>query len=439
MITQPQPVCAHLLGATASGAKIVVNDGRVIARAQNSTAATGNNVKWRAAVWLSPGARFEGNGGVVANEGNVPTWDSEYEGYDLPPNALFFLGNGTHAADTIVISGGLYRGGYWFDLPNWESNLSSTAILLATGARDSAKTATVSMSGGLVAVYSVGGTLTDGECDDNIVLTAKIQVTGGALLGWGNDFDLVANVRSESTEGSTEGYEMSIVSESAQNSEADSVWIPTVSAELGHIWQVWGCHPAGEGDYHADWTCDDDHWATPAPESGGAPTAVDVRPYYVDVPWDDSELAELNFCQSGDTVFFAHRSHPPARIAFDPASVTLEYSLVPFAAPWLPPVLSSIDMSEINKQTSTVSTGSSKSSRSTTTTTYNRSQGTKTVSVIGGASGDTATTTTSYPPKRTVSYCVSYVKDGVESPPSAPRSATYLAPWQEGEIGRAHV
>jgi len=435
MITQPQPVCAHLLGTGEAGAKLVLVNGRVIARAKTSQATTGNAVKWRSAVRIFPGATFEGVGGVVANEGNVPEWDAEVEMYVAPGSPLFYLGSGTHAANTVTIGGGLYRGTYDYGRdPQNDSWPSDYAVLLATASATSARTATVSISGGLVAVRTIGGSHdADGDCNDDIALDTKIQVTGGALLGWGGDGERVSNVRGESTEGGTQGYEDSIAAGSAANSAEREIWIPTVSPEFGRYRPVGGCHPSDEGDYAADWTVDDDHWATPAPEGGGQPESSDLRPYYVDVPWDDAELAELNFCQSGDTLFFAHRSHPPARIVFDPASVTLEYSLVPFAAPWLPPVLGSLGMSEINKETSTVSTGASKSARSTTTTTYDRSAGTKTVSVVGGASGDTPTTTTSHPPKRTVSYCVSYVKDGVESPPSAPRSATYLAPWQEGE------
>ena len=436
MITQPQPVCAHLLSASAAGAKIVIENGRVIARAKTSQATTGSSVKWRSAVYVHPGAWFEGNGGVVANEGNVPEYNASIELYEAPESPLFFVGSGTHAANTITINGGLYRGTYDYGRdPQDNAWPSDFAILLATSTATSAQTATVSITGGLVAVDGIGGSHgNDGYCEHDVVLSEKIQVTGGALLGWGNDDDLVSNVRGESTESSTQGYEDSIASGSVANSAERQIWIPTVSSGFGSYVFVGGCHPSGEGDYAADWTVEDDHWATPAREDGGNQSAyADQRPYYVNVPWDDAELAELNFCQSGDTIFFAHRSHPPARIVFDPASVTLEYSLVPFATPWLPPVLSSLGMSEINKTTKTVSTGASNSARSVTTTSYNRSAGTKTVSVVGGSSGDTATTTTSNPPQRTVSYCVSYVKDGVESPPSAPRSATYLAPWQEGE------
>ena len=61
----------------------------------------------------------------------------------------------------------------------------------------------------------------------------------------------------------------------------------------------YGIKVAGEGDY-----------------AGGAAMAA-MMPYRFAIPYADADLADLCIRQSGDTLFVAHRSYPPAKIWFD--------------------------------------------------------------------------------------------------------------------------
>ena len=109
----------------------------------------------------------------------------------------------------------------------------------------------------------------------------------------------------------------------------------------------------------------------------------DKRPFYAAVPYSDDEIAELDFCQSGDTVFLAHKNHPPAKILF--TGTALKYSKIDFSSQkWHSPRILSVTPS--------------------------------------GTWGSTAST-------KTISYVATYVKDGVESMPSAEFQVSYKLPW----------
>ena len=113
----------------------------------------------------------------------------------------------------------------------------------------------------------------------------------------------------------------------------------------------------------------------------------DKRPFYVEVPYSDDEIMDLDFCQSGDTVFLAHKNHPPAKIVFTGGSIA--YSFIDFVAQkWARPSILSVTKSNVDG---------------------------------GGGS-------------RNISYVCTYVKDGIESQPSEPFQMTFTAPWKSGGV-----
>lgn len=112
--------------------------------------------------------------------------------------------------------------------------------------------------------------------------------------------------------------------------------------------------------------------------------ADDKRPYYVAVPYTDAEIAALNYTQSGDTIFLAHKSHAPAKLVFDGTKFTIEK--IEFA-----------------------------------TQTWKRPRILSVVAKQGSNFGNGAITT--------ISYVCTYVKDGVESEPSEPFVFNYQLPW----------
>lgn len=116
----------------------------------------------------------------------------------------------------------------------------------------------------------------------------------------------------------------------------------------------------------------------------------DCRPFYVAVPYADGELADIDFCQSGDTVFLAHPAHRPGRIVFDGSSIA--YSEITFDHwEWKRPAI----LSAVKK------------------------------GVDSGISGAGT---------KTVQYVCTYVKDGIESQPSEPFAVSYTSPWKSGGI-----
>lgn len=116
--------------------------------------------------------------------------------------------------------------------------------------------------------------------------------------------------------------------------------------------------------------------------TGGAALSAPVA-----IPYAGMDFADISYHQSGDTLFLAHRDYPPARIVNTDGEI--EYRKIDFSAEkWSPPVI-----------TSAVKTG------------------------VDGES--TAGTVTVY-------YVATYLKDGVESVPSAPVAVNYRAPWRQG-------
>ena len=108
--------------------------------------------------------------------------------------------------------------------------------------------------------------------------------------------------------------------------------------------------------------------------------------YSIEVPYGDSELAEIGYDQSGDTLFLAHRNHAPATIFRSGDS--LEYKTLAFQAKrWAKPRVLKVENG-------------------------------------GGAWGSGAS--------KTVYYACTYVKDGVESEMSDPVEYTYKLPWGSG-------
>ena len=107
-------------------------------------------------------------------------------------------------------------------------------------------------------------------------------------------------------------------------------------------------------------------------------------PYSIEVPFDDSDLRMLDWCQSGDTVFFAHRSYPPGKILYSAGE--LEYERINFrVAQGRQPVIASV-----------------------------------TPHGTWGGSGSAS---------KEVEYVVTAVKDGVESAPSVAYAVSYNMPW----------
>lgn len=115
-----------------------------------------------------------------------------------------------------------------------------------------------------------------------------------------------------------------------------------------------------------------------------ATVADDKRPFYVAVPYTDDEIADLNYTQSGDTIFLVHKSHAPRKLVFDGTKFGIEK--IEFATQtWKRPRILSV----------TVKTGSD--------------------------FGNGAIST--------ISYVCTYVKDGIESVPSQPFVFNYQRPW----------
>lgn len=161
-----------------------------------------------------------------------------------------------------------------------------------------------------------------------------------------------------------------------------------------------------------------------------------TAPYSIDVPYEDGDLAALDTYQSGDTIFFAHKNYPPAKMTFKPEEMKLDFEVIEFnATTWKRPRITEVT-SNIHPTRNEVSVQSGTSYR--TETTYSISGGTctKTIKVytVGSSSETLKSTTTSTLPVRTVRYVVTYVKDGIESAPSNPVSVTYGAPWEQGGV-----
>lgn len=120
------------------------------------------------------------------------------------------------------------------------------------------------------------------------------------------------------------------------------------------------------------------------------PTDGDKRPYYIAVPYVDTDLSGIDHCQSGDTVFLAHPSYRPARMVFN--GRTLAYSVITFDhGEWRRPAI----LSAVKKGVDSGVTGAG---------------------------------------SKTVQYMCTYVKDGMESQPSEPFSVSYVSPWKSGGI-----
>ena len=117
--------------------------------------------------------------------------------------------------------------------------------------------------------------------------------------------------------------------------------------------------------------------------------AVTYAPHALDVPYRTDELADIAICQSGDTMWVAHTAHPFARIIRAPDG-TFGYEAIDFAklgatVQYYPPTITC-------KKEGQESNGSTKN----------------------------------------IAYVITYVKDGVESPASAPFYVNYKTPWANG-------
>lgn len=123
---------------------------------------------------------------------------------------------------------------------------------------------------------------------------------------------------------------------------------------------------------------------------GTTPPDPDTRPYSISVPYADNDLADIDYCQSGDTVFLAHGDYPPAKLVFDGGS--LAFSQIVFdAREWKRPTILSVSKNGVD-------------------------------------SGQTGAGS------KTVQYVCTYVKDGIESQPSEPFAIAYQAPWKSGGV-----
>ena len=240
----------------------------------------------------------------------------------------------------------------------------------------------------------------------------------------------------------------------------------------------YGVKVSGEGDYRYDGF------------------SSDPLPFRIAIPYADDDLADLCIRQSGDTLFIAHRSYPPAKIYFD------EYGYANFEelefdnTSVFPPVIDSAEKSGFDPQQTDypdgydsslkqqaealgVVTEAGKNSNSATgtdgsynnATTYNATvvdknsvTGVKTTHMLvksvtssrafevestftnGVKTGesrfaiDTSGTAqnnakaASVMVMRTVRYCCTYVKDGKESRPSAPFAVDYDMPWPNNAV-----
>ena len=424
-IEQPESIEEDLF-FVATGATLTIKSGSIIARAKYNI---NNNVaSWRAAILVAGTVNVEG--GVVANEGAEPVGIDD--GALVPDNAIFRFTSTSGHERTVRISGGLLRGGD-FTQSFYGSGFSPINNCLLIGSQATSAAIDVEISGGFVAAHSIGGkplaASQGGEtvyCSDNTPADGlRILISGGANCfkvpgteWWSNNLFV---------EGGEFYYNVPLGdSPEGLDWHKPPLWRTrtiTLSPWVTSEHSVRSYYYANTSPVEADWTTDDAHWAGGGEEPVPAPTA---RPYYIDVPWDDSDLAELDYYQSGDTIFFAHKAYPPSRILFHPSSHTLDYAALDFGGTWLPPVLADVDLTNINKTTRTCSASS------TTITTYDKETGLKTTTVQN-TNQQTQNSTSHNQPLRTVKYCVSYVKDGAESPPSNALEATYVAPWAEGD------
>jgi len=239
---------------------------------------------------------------------------------------------------------------------------------------------------------------------------------------------------------------------------------------------LYGAKVDGEADYTAD--------APPVP-------------YRFAVPYKDEELADLCIRQSGDTLFIAHRDHPPAKIVFDRDGFASWEEISFDNADYSPPVIESavmegqdpvetawpagFDNSLKNKaralgvvvdagMNSNSSSGDDGSSQ--TATTYqctveqrDRVNGKKTITTLVKTDttsravqktivhannqyinvNNTIDTTgtaqnqasaTSVLVTRTARYVATYIKNGKESRPSAAVSVDYDMPWANNAVVR---
>lgn len=411
-IEQPESIEEDLF-FVATGATLTIKSGSIIARAKYGTVS--NVMMWRATVCVAGTVNVEG--GVVANEGAAPVSSTL-----VPDNAIFRFTSTSGHERTVRISGGLLRGGFY---PPGVAPFNNGLLI---GGQATSAAIDVEISGGLVAARTIGGAPVAETEDGQTVyvdngdpkFTGSLSITGGALAGVipeTQTMQSLVHVESGEFRRALSSYMCDGVP--AGHSTRSVNLAPWLSGNQ----TIHEYHQSNESAYRADWTTDDAHWAGGGGEPVPAPTA---RPYYIDVPWDDSDLAELDYYQSGDTIFFAHKAYPPSRILFHPSSHTLDYAALDFGGTWLPPVLASIDLTNINKTTRTCSASS------TTITTYDKETGLKTTTVQN-TSGQNQNSTSHNQPLRTVKYCVSYVKDGAESPPSNALEATYVAPWAEGD------
>lgn len=197
-------------------------------------------------------------------------------------------------------------------------------------------------------------------------------------------------------------------------------------------------------EYSTPYTSADNRWPEadfPAPSGGevpadesGASLTTGTAPYCVATPYSDAELDELDAFQSGDTVFLAHAQHAPARIVFDASGPTLAFSRLKFNASSLkrPVIVSVVD--SIHSPTTESSLQGTTTYKTVTTYQTTASACNKTTAVYKETSGSStlASSSVSNLPLKTVHYCVTAVKDGVEGPPSNPVAVTYGAPWAEG-------
>lgn len=112
------------------------------------------------------------------------------------------------------------------------------------------------------------------------------------------------------------------------------------------------------------------------------------------VPFDDADLPMLDYCQSGDTLFFAHRSYPPGKLAYADGKLAYERII------------------------------------------FRQGQGTppriKSVTKLGDKWTGTGGTVH-------VEYAVTAVKDGVETGMSVPFATEYNAPWDTSSSIRIDI
>ena len=155
---------------------------------------------------------------------------------------------------------------------------------------------------------------------------------------------------------------------------------PEAVTVYGLVWT--GYHQPGEGNYTGT-------VATPKTDMNMAvpPVVYDgtKRPFYVNVPYADDDLDELDCCQSGDIIFLAHRRYPFASLEFE--GMGLRYKIRSFTSErWERPMISK----------------------------------------VAAGVGSKFPTEGSF---KSVYYCCTYVKDGVESLPSQPYEFKYRLPW----------